>query len=400
MAWFECALGDVNRKQHVKSPEQFDLAIVGSGIVGLAHALAAARQGLRTVVIDRDARANGASIRNFGFITVSGQERGLVWRRAMRTRDIWLEVAGPAGIEIIQRGTVVIARRPEARAVVEAFLRTEMGEGCQLFEPADMEKHARVSGKGLSGGLWSPHELRVESRDAIPRLAAFLVNRHGVEFRRNTAVLSVAPPVVGTSRGDILADKVIVCPGDDLVTLYPERIGLQGVTRCKLQMMRLADPGIRLPAALMSDLGLARYAGYAALPEAAALRSRLEADQRQALDNGVHLIVVQGIDGTLVVGDSHHYATTPDPFGSDHVDEIILDEFRAIFGGTAPPVIERWTGTYASAPDKTMFVDAPQDDVRLVMITSGTGASTSFAIAEEVVGELFGTTPSEVRKTA
>jgi glycine/D-amino acid oxidase-like deaminating enzyme len=60
----------------------YELAVVGAGIVGLAHAYAAARLGRRVVVIDRDARANGASIRNFGFITVTGQERGTCWRRA------------------------------------------------------------------------------------------------------------------------------------------------------------------------------------------------------------------------------------------------------------------------------------------------------------------------------
>ena len=193
---------------------------------------------------------------------------------------------------------------------------------------------------------------------------------------------------------------MIVCPGDDLATLYPDRIALHGVTRCKLQMMRLADPGFRLPAAVMSDLGLARYAGYAALPEATALRRRLEVDQRHALDNGVHLIVVQSADGTLVVGDSHHYATTPDPFASERVDEIILEEFSAVFGGPPPRVLERWTGIYASASDRTMFADAPQENVRLVMITSGTGASTSFAIAEEVVDELFGSTAADARKIA
>ncbi|MFD1333651.1 FAD-dependent oxidoreductase, partial [Methylopila musalis] len=41
-------------------PEPFDLAVVGGGLLGLAHALAAARGGRRVVVIDRDARANGA----------------------------------------------------------------------------------------------------------------------------------------------------------------------------------------------------------------------------------------------------------------------------------------------------------------------------------------------------
>src|ERR1700749_1312793 len=82
--------------------QSYDLAIVGAGICGLAHALAGARRGKRVVVIDRDAQANGASIRNFGFITVTGQQAGEVWRRARRSRDIWAEVAGPAGIPIEQ----------------------------------------------------------------------------------------------------------------------------------------------------------------------------------------------------------------------------------------------------------------------------------------------------------
>jgi hypothetical protein len=37
-----------------------------------------------------------------------------------------------------------------------------------------------------------------------------------------------------------------------------------------------------------------------------------------------------------------------------------------------------------------MFVDAPGRDTRLVMVTSGTGASTAFAIAEEVIGGFYG----------
>jgi hypothetical protein len=37
-----------------------------------------------------------------------------------------------------------------------------------------------------------------------------------------------------------------------------------------------------------------------------------------------------------------------------------------------------------------MFIDTPACDVRIVMITSGSGASTGFAIGEEVVADLFG----------
>ena len=78
----------------------FDVAIVGAGICGLAHALAAARRGKRVIVVDRDAQANGASVRNFGFITVTGQQSGDCWRRARRSRDVWVEIATAAGIPV------------------------------------------------------------------------------------------------------------------------------------------------------------------------------------------------------------------------------------------------------------------------------------------------------------
>src|SRR5580704_2420262 len=81
--------------------QSYDLAIIGAGVCGLAHALAAARRGKRVVVIDRDAQANGASVRNFGFITVTGQQAGECWRRAMRSRDVWIELAAAAKIAIL-----------------------------------------------------------------------------------------------------------------------------------------------------------------------------------------------------------------------------------------------------------------------------------------------------------
>ncbi|MEM8856515.1 MAG: FAD-dependent oxidoreductase, partial [Pseudomonadota bacterium] len=105
----------------------YDLAVVGAGIVGLAHALAAAKRGKRVVVLERDGQANGASIRNFGFVTVTGQEAGDCWDKAVRSREIWAEVAEAAKIPILHHGLLVTARRAEAEAVIEAFLRTPMG---------------------------------------------------------------------------------------------------------------------------------------------------------------------------------------------------------------------------------------------------------------------------------
>ncbi len=371
----------MNLEQH------FDLAVVGAGIVGLAHALAAARLGKRVVIIDRDAQANGASVRNFGFVTVTGQASGDVWRRARRSAQIWNEVAGPAGIEVLQRGLTMVARRPEAKAVLESFLATEMADGCSWREPSDLADQLPRQGDIL-GALVSQVDLRVESRTAIPRLAAWLAAAHGVVFLRGVAVRGVETGRLETSAGVVRAEAIVVCPGDDLITLFPESFARAQVTRCKLQMLRLADPGWRLPAPVMSDLGLVRYQGYADLPQAAPLMARLRTEQAQHLEHGVHLIVAQSADGSLVVGDSHHYAATPDPFARDDVDDLILDEFAQVFGQAAPPVVERWVGTYASAARHSL-VEAPMAGVRLVTVTSGTGASTAFGLAEDVIADLL-----------
>jgi D-hydroxyproline dehydrogenase subunit beta len=369
----------------------FDLAVVGAGIIGLACARAAARKGLRVIVVDRDAQANGASVRNFGFATVTGQERGLPWSRARRTCSIWQEVAEAAGIAVLQRGLWMATRRSEGVSVLEAFLNTEMGEGCDILSrKMALARCGEFVSKDVQAVLVSSADMRVESRTAIPKIAAWLQEHLGVTFLRQTTVLSVEPPRVQTSRGMVQAGAVVVCPGDDLTGLFPQRIARYKVTRCKLQMLRLANPGFRLASAVMSDLGLVRYAGYAALPESAPLRMRLEAEQGEHLEHGIHLIVVQSADGSLVVGDSHHYHDTPDPFLDEHVDRLILEEFAAATGRSAPAVIERWSGTYSSAADRTMFVDTPADGVRIVMVTGGSGASTGFALGEEVITDLFG----------
>jgi FAD dependent oxidoreductase TIGR03364 len=375
------------------SSRLFDLAVVGGGIVGLAHAYAAARLGKRVAVVERDARANGASIRNFGFITVSGQERGDSWKLARRTREIWAELAGPADIAIEQRGLYLTARSAEALAVIEAFLATEMGDGCRLMPPAEFRALAPGFGStDLKGVLFSPHEIRVESRLAIPALTHWLRESLDVAFFPETVVFDASPPKLRTSRGVIEAGAVVVCPGDDFVTLYPDRIARYGLHKCRLSMLRLADPGLRLPGALMSDLSLARYRGYAALPEACALEAKLRAEQPTHFENGVHLIVAQGAGGELIVGDSHHYDHLPGPFAPAAAERDILDEYVRAMGREPPPVLERWTGIYAVAEDRTYLVDTPEPGVRLVIVTSGTGASTGFAIAEKVIGDLFGLT--------
>jgi FAD dependent oxidoreductase TIGR03364 len=376
--------------------QEFDVVVVGQGVVGLAHAYAAARAGMSVAVVDRHERALGASIRNFGFVTVTGQARREMWSLAMRARDIWAGVAPQAKIDVVQTGLNVFAHRREAAEVLADFLETEMGEHCHLTSAKawrDANPHLDVS--PFEAVLQSPHELRLEARDAIPLLRSWLERAQGVRFLDPADVVGCDAGRVETTRGVLSAGAVFICPGDDLNGLFPDVMARRQVTRCKLHMLRLAPPGVKLPAPVMADLSLIRYEGYAELPSAAALRRRIEAERGDMLAAGIHLIAVQSADGSLVVGDTHEYGDSPSPFQPADKDELMLAALRDTLPGLPAQPVERWIGVYASSPQGPWFSEEVRPGVHMTLITCGAGMSTAFAIAEQVVSRALNVTLAE-----
>lgn len=362
----------------------FDVVVVGGGVVGLGCALAAVDKGLSVAVVERNPHCIGASIRNFGFITVSGQQRGKHWQRAMRSRDIWASIAPKAGIDIIHTGLYMPAQREQAYHVGEAFLHTEMGEACRWLSQDEInEKLPFIT--DCHGVLYSPHELRVESKTAIPQLTDWLENERGVTFFKQTDVLSVDLPHVETSRGRLSAQAAVVCPGNDFNSLYPDVIAKANAQQCTLQMLRVQPKtALHLPGAIMSDLSFARYDGFADLPEGKLLGQLLDDIQSDYRQRGIHLIAVQSADGSLVIGDSHVYDDAEQPFREEQTDHLILRELETLMPNVGFTVSERWLGVYAAA-DNVVFADSPEKGVAVGIVTGGTGASTGFAFAEELL---------------
>jgi glycine/D-amino acid oxidase-like deaminating enzyme len=136
-----------------------DIAIVGAGIVGLAHALAAAKRGLKVVLIERSVQAVGASVRNFGLLWPIGQPAGIRHDRAMRSRTIWAEVAQQSGLSFFPTGSLHLAYRADEWQVLEEFAAQGIGAGFgrRLMTKAEIAQlHRAVRTEGLQGGLWSP----------------------------------------------------------------------------------------------------------------------------------------------------------------------------------------------------------------------------------------------------
>src|SRR5258708_14735555 len=95
---------------------RFDDAVVGAGIIGLAHAYHLAKAGRRVVVVERSPRAQGASVRNFGMIWPIGQPDGERRCVALRSRAIWLEVLREAGLRHSPCGSLHLAYHDDEEA--------------------------------------------------------------------------------------------------------------------------------------------------------------------------------------------------------------------------------------------------------------------------------------------
>ena len=370
---------------------RYDFAVVGAGIVGLACARAAAARGARVIVFDRDPAARGASARNFGLILSAGLT-GHLRRLALRSLEIWEELRVAADIPIVRRGLLIAARWDETLATLDAYARGRDGEGCEMLSPRRAGRRvAGLRAGALRGALWSPRELRMESREALPRFAAFLRERCGVHFATGVAVRDVSPPRVETGAGAFFASRCAVCPGGDLLSLFADRFAGRKLRRCKLQMLRFRPrrENFRLGATVMSDLSVARYPGFSRLPECAALQARLRRERTDELAAGVHMIAAPSADGSLVIGDSHEYGASADPFLRAEIEEMILQEFRAIVAAGAGGVCERWAGFYPSRPGGGVLTERPHDRARVVVVAEGVGASIALALGEDVADDLL-----------
>jgi D-hydroxyproline dehydrogenase subunit beta len=360
-----------------------DLVVVGAGIVGLAHAWHAVRAGLRVVVVERDERAVGASVRNFGHVCTTAQA-GEVLELALLAREEWLRLASDAELRVQRTGTAVVARTAAQARVLEEFA-AERGDAVRPLTAGRAEDLLGFAVPGLVAAAHLPADLRVDPTTAAAVVAAHL-ERLGVEFLWRTNVLALDPGVVRTTRGVLRAAKTVLAVGHDVDRFLPDVADAHGLVRCRLRMLEVDSPVGVVPPAVLTGSSMLRYDGLAQQPSAAAVRAELAEASPALLEQGVNLMLTQRPDGRLVIGDTHHYGVTEDPFEEERSDALILDEVSRLLG--APLTVRRrWRGVYASSPKAPFLVAEPMADVLVVSVTTGIGMTTALGLARRTVAE-------------
>jgi FAD dependent oxidoreductase TIGR03364 len=374
--------------------ESYDDAIVGAGILGLAHAYQLARRGRRVVVLERDPIAQGASIRNFGMLWPIGQPRGEPRELARRSLRDWVEVLSASGLWHRRTGSLHLAyREDEARVLREyATAGDAAGETVELVEPAGVRELApAVRQEGLLLGLWSPEEVCIDPREVVAGLPGWLEREHGVTFRFDHPVTEVRPGTIVSSRGSIEAERTWICSGDELRVLFPESLRQSGMIRCKLQMMRSQayGPDRSIGPMLAAGLTLRHYAAFRDCPGLGTLRERVARESPWFDRYGIHVLVSQNGRGELCLGDSHEYGAEIEPFDKAEIDDLILAYLKGFLEIPGLRIASRWHGTYAKHPERPYVILEPMRGVVVVTGVGGAGMTLSFGLAETVVDRVL-----------
>lgn len=362
------------------------MAVVGGGILGLAHAYVLARKKKRVVLFERGHRATGASIRNFGMIWPIGQPAGEMHAIALRSREIWLEALTAAQLNYRPSGSLHVAHNPDEADVLREFAQIgpPAGYNCEWLNPDEtLNRSQAVEEAHLQGALWSGTEITVDPREVIANFGAYL-REIGVVVRYGSLVKRIELPIVETSLERWEVDRSIVCAGDDFETLYPETFAGSGLTRCKLQMMRTGPQpdAWQLGPALAAGLTLRFYKAFAICTTLPRLKARIAAEKPAYEKWGIHVLASQTADGAITLGDSHEYGLDLDVFDRTSIDDLILSEARTFLKLPCWHIAERWHGVYALDPERPFFEAEPVPGVHIVTAPGGSGMTLSFGLAE------------------
>lgn len=384
------------------SNKHYDLIVVGAGALGTWHAWHALESGLSVLLLEKDLRAQEATVRNFGQVVPSGFAPGEWHELGRKTTQLYRDLQAQADIGIRNNGSVYIASTAPELAVLE-----EMRQG---FADVDYKgemltasqigaKYPALKSGYAAGALFFPQEVSAEPELLIHRVQSFMRERFPelLSMRYHAPVLAVEERAegcrVGIAGGEsFTATSCVVCSGRDAKILFPEILASSGMLVSKLNMMATMPlPQVKLPGNILTGLTIRRYESCVATDAWKALDPAEVPEDVNAY--GIHILFKQRIDGSIIIGDSHEYAPIgrQDELGpfcnSQDINRIMLREASRILDLPDWSLREQWCGFYAQHPDE-IFLHSIGSSIHIATGIGGKGMTTGAAFAEKNLSRL------------
>jgi FAD dependent oxidoreductase TIGR03364 len=367
------------------------ILIIGGGVIGTMHAWRLVKRGYQVVQIERDSQPVSASVRNFGLVWVGGRLKGEELEEALIARRLWAELAEEnPGLLFRANGSLTIARTDAEVAVMEESMRLPDAaeRGWSLMEQSEAQiLNPALRGK-FKAALHCAHDAAVEPNQVLSSIRQHLLAGTGYTWIPNTEIVEVlenhAGPVAVSSTGMLYhGDFAIVCPGADHKRLFGDKLATEPLRRVRLQMASTAPLDEVLTTSVADGDSMRYYPAY----DVPALR-KLPAQAEVAAASKMQLLMVQRVDGTLTIGDTHEYDEPFDFALREPEFQYLAEVASDILGRKIPEFVRRWDGIYSQRTDGAICERLRiSENIILVTGPGGRGNSLSPAIAERTVVE-------------
>ena len=368
----------------------FDIAIVGAGITGLSFACAAVKRGYRVILFEKNEQACSASVRNFGLIWPMGQSAGPGYERAMKSRELWLQLAMETGFWVSENGSLFVALHEDEMQVLEEYHKN-FGSVTKILSPSEASNvSSHILKEKIRGALFSPHEMTINPPEAIQAITKWLKKNNNVEVRNGEIVYEAGNGIIRTSSGSWKADNIFICSGSVTHTLYSDVLKQQNLVSCKLQMMKFRPVGgtFNIGPTICGGLTLMHYDAFRHCPSIEKMKKRIFSEMPDYVRYGIHVLVAQNNHNELLIGDSHEYGIEIDPFIKTEINKLILKYLDQYFPIKNLELTNIWSGLYLKNPGNTEFVYRADSTTFLITGFGGGGMTLAPAFAEDFLTSL------------
>ena len=155
---------------------EYDLVVVGGGVLGTFHAYHAMKKGLKVALLEKDAMPKGATVRNFGQVVPSGMNTK--WQQyGRKSLKIYKKIHAKFDISVRQEGSIYVASNDEEVQLIEELKEINRANDYTsiLFTKTEcLRKYPGLNEQYVKAGLFFPEEITVEPRTMIGRVHKYL----------------------------------------------------------------------------------------------------------------------------------------------------------------------------------------------------------------------------------
>ncbi|MEZ5425820.1 MAG: FAD-dependent oxidoreductase [Pyrinomonadaceae bacterium] len=350
--------------------KNFDIAIIGGGIIGAACARRLAREGLRLILIESKEIAGGTTAAGMGHLVVmdDSEAQFALTRYSLK---LWRSTAEefPIRAEYENCGTIWVAADSEEMAEVGRKFEFYKQRGVKaeiLDEKAVSEAEPNLR-KGLAGGLLVPGDSVVYQLSAA-RFFWEEAARFGAELATGKSVVKIADDSLTLNDGTkISADRVILAAGFQTNELVP---GLKIAKRKGQLVITESYPG---------------FVGHQ-LVELGYLKSAHSEDSDSVAFN-----VQPRITGQVLIGSSRSFGCDDSGVDFPMLGRMLRRAFEYLPELKKMAGLRVWTGFRPATPDNLPVIGRHPLFPKLFLAAGheGLGITTSLGTAEILTDEIL-----------